>query len=541
MNRRLSGHISRFLSTLAFLGIGVLNAQVPDSAAYYRVVADVQHYDFALRLNDSTNRIEGVAKVQVHFAVPLAYWRLDLRGPGPLDSGMRVSSVSEDGKPVSYGQDTNRLYVEVHTAKNELHVYTIAYAGTPRDGLIISSNRFGKRTFFGDNWPNRAHQWLPCVDLPYDKASLDFYVTAPDKYQVVSNGRKLSEDSLAGNLKLTHWSESQPLPTKVMVIGVAEFAIDHPGDVGNIPLFSYVFPQNKERGFSDYAGALQILPFYIRMIGPFAYEKLANIQSKTIFGGMENASAIFYFENSVGYPNVEPLMAHEIAHQWFGDAISEKDFSHLWLSEGFATYMTLLYLENKYGRDALNKGLSRDRISVISFSKKRHTPVVDTTSQYMEVLNIFSYQKGSWVLHMLRRHLGDSLFWKGIRQYYACYGGQNADTKDFRDIMEKVSGEDLSVYFKQWLYTPGIPELRITWAYDTAHKVVEIHILQAQKKTFAFPLEYALGNSSRVYRVNIHRKQTILYRYYKHKPGQLQVDPGVNLLADLQVRQVTKW
>jgi aminopeptidase N len=541
MSLILRAHISRALLTLAFLGIGVLRAQVSDSGAYYRSVADVLHYDFSIRLNDSTNRIEGMAKVRVRFTAPLTYWRLDLRGPGKVDSGMRVNSVTEDGKSLSYGQDTNRLYFEVHAGKDEVHEYTIYYAGIPRDGLIISSNKFGKRTFFGDNWPTRAHQWLPCVDLPYDKASVDFYVTAPNKYQVVSNGKKISEDSLEGNLKLTHWSESQPLATKVMVIGVAEFAIDHPGDVEGIPLYSYVFPQNSERGFSDYANAQNILPFFIRMIGPFAYEKLANIQSKTVFGGMENASAIFYFENSVGYPNVEPLMAHEIAHQWFGDAVSEKDFSHLWLSEGFASYMTLLYLENKYGRDALNKGLSRDRTSVITFTKKRHTPVVDTTSRYMEVLNIFSYQKGSWVLHMLRRHLGDSLFWKGIRKYYARYGGQNADTRDFREIMEQVSREDLSVYFKQWLYTPGIPELNITWAYDTAHRVVEIHVLQAQHKTFAFPLEYSLGNGSRVYRVNIHRRQTIIYRYYKHKPGQLQVDPGVNLLANLQVKQVTRW
>lgn len=536
-------HIVLFFCALALLGTEGLWAQAPDSTAYYQRIADVQHYGFSIHLHDSTNCIEGEAKVQVRFLEDLAHWRLDLRGPGGADSGMPVSAVWEDGKPVAYGQDTDRLYIAVHASKDELHEYTIQYRGVPVDGLLIQTNKSGQRTFFGDNWPNKAHLWIPCVDLPYDKATLDFYVTAPYKYQVVSNGKKISEDSLPGNLKLTHWAESQPLPTKVMVIGVAEFAIQHPGDVGSIPVYSYVFPYAAERGFYLYAKALNILPFYIRKLGAFSYEKLANVQSRTIFGGMENASAIFYFEKSVVDPNVdvEALMAHEIAHQWFGDAVTEKDFSHLWLSEGFATYMTLTYREARYGREALNNSLKQDRVTVIEFMKKRHTPVVDTSSHFGEVLNPFSYQKGSWVLHMLRRQLGDSLFWKGIRRYYATYMGKNADTKDFREVMEKESGEDLRFYFNQWLYRPDIPQLHITWAYDTTHKVVEIHILQTQSKTFAFPLEYSLGTSSRVYRVNVHHRQTIVYRYYKHKPGQLQVDPGVNLLADLQVRQVTKW
>ena len=160
---------------------------------------------------------------------------------------------------------------------------------------------------------------------------------------------------------MTHWKESEPLPTKVMVIGVADFAVDHTGDVGKVPVYDYVFPESKEAGFKSYAVAREILLFYIKMFGPYAYEKLANVQSKTIFGGMENASAIFYFENSVTSKGIEELMAHEIAHQWFGDAASEKSFAHLWLSEGFATYMTNVYLENKYGIDTLKKRENADR------------------------------------------------------------------------------------------------------------------------------------------------------------------------------------
>jgi aminopeptidase N len=299
---------------------------------------DVQHYTFRIVLNDQNDTIKGQATVDIKFLTGIKAFQLNLVKPGAKGKGMRVSSVTEQGKNISFSQDSDIVNINSIAKAGSFHNYTIAYKGIPADGLIISTNKFGHRTFFGDNWPNRAHNWLPCADYPADKATVDFIVTAPDHYQVVANGFKVEEKELAGRLKLTHWREKAPLPTKVMVIGVADFAIDHAGDVGSIPLYTYVFPENEIAGFKSYAIAKEILPFYIKMFGPYAYEKLANVQSKTIYGGMENASAIFYFENSVGSKGIEELMAHEIAHQWFGDAATEKDFAHLWLSEGFATY-----------------------------------------------------------------------------------------------------------------------------------------------------------------------------------------------------------
>src|SRR5581483_9289077 len=170
-----------------------------------------------------------------------------------------------------------------------------------------------------------------------------------------------------------------------------------------------------------------------------------------------NASCIFYFENSVGDKGIEDLMAHEIAHQWFGDAATEKSFAHLWLSEGFATFMPNVYLENKYGADMVKQRLETDRKTVFEFEKTHFAPVVDTSikGDYMPLLNPNSYQKGGWILHMLRRKMGDDLFWKGIREYYAEYDGKNANTDDFQAVMQKVYGQPLEQFFKQWLYTPG--------------------------------------------------------------------------------------
>ncbi len=516
----------------SFFVLGLMSCLFAEAQA---PVFDVQHYRFAIQLNDVNDTIKGQAKIRIKFLKDVNSFQLNLVKTGSKGKGMLVSAVTEDDKNVSFAQDSDAVNINAAIKANSVHSYTVIYQGIPADGLIISTNKFGHRTFFGDNWPNRAHNWLPCADYPGDKAQVDFVVTAPDHYGVVANGLKIEETVLPNHLKLTHYKETAELPTKVMVIGVADFAIDHPGDVGNIPVYTYVFPENKDAGFKSYAVATEILPFYIKNVGPFAYKKLANVQSKTIFGGMENAGAIFYYENSTISPGIEELMAHEIAHQWFGDAASERNFGHVWLSEGFATYMTNLYLENKYGVDTLRKREIEDRVTVFGFEKRRHTPIVDTLvkSNYMQLLNANSYQKGGWVLHMLRRKLGDAAFWKGIRNYYAKYNGGNAYTSGLQKIMEQASGQDLKRFFQQWVYTPGHPQLNVTWKYDAAKGDIELSVTQKQDLSYQFPLELSIDGQ--LHTINITNKNTVSRFKVKAKPAKVKMDPNVNLLASFEV------
>ncbi|HWZ04590.1 MAG TPA: M1 family aminopeptidase [Mucilaginibacter sp.] len=516
-----------FLISLFFFVVAKAQVQFP--------AIDVLHYTFGIRLSDVNDTIKGKADIELKFLKDVKKFQLNLVKTNSSGKGMLVSSITEHGKNISFSQDSDLININVIAKAGSSHYFIITYQGIPADGLIISKNEFGHRTFFGDNWPNRAHNWLPCADYPADKALVDFIVTAPDHYQVIANGLKMQEIALPNHLRTTHYKETSPLPTKVMVIGVADFAIDHPADVGTIPLYTYVFPESKDAGFKSYTIAKEILPYYIKMIGPYAYEKLANVQSKTIFGGMENASAIFYFENSVNSKGIEELMAHEIAHQWFGDAASEKSFAHLWLSEGFATYMTNLYLENKYGTDTLKTRLKADRATVLKFEKRRLTPVVDTgvKNNFMQMLNANSYQKGGWVLHMLRRKLGDTLFWKGIRNYYAQYKNGNANTDDLCKVMEKASGQNLEQFFKQWLYTAGHPQLNITWKYDEAKKVVEMTITQKQSTLFEFPLEISIDGQSKI--LDIKNKAVTAVFPVTEKPKAIIADPNVNLLAGFEV------
>ncbi|CAN0599112.1 unnamed protein product, partial [Laminaria digitata] len=172
------------------------------------------------------------------------------------------------------------------------------------------------------------------------------------------------------------------------------------------------------------------------------YEKLANVQSKTRYGGMENASNIFYSETSItGTGSNEGLVAHEIAHQWFGNSATEADWQHIWLSEGFATYFTQLYMEHTYGRERFVNGMNKARMSVLGFyDRMPNIPLVNPEiTDPNQHLNANSYQKGAWVLHMLRHKVGDNAFWKGIQTYYTNYRNKNATSEQLQKEMEDAS------------------------------------------------------------------------------------------------------
>ena len=508
---------------------------------------DVLHYTFALGLNDRTDTISGLASIQFTHLTNNRKITFDLTAVNYEGKGMKVQQVRlrfKDTRPLPIMQKTQTLEIEFPLAKaGDTQTVQIFYKGVPDDGLIISKNKFGDRTFFADNWPNRAHHWIPCIDKPDDKASFEFEISAPSYYQVVSNGIKIEERMAPGGDKATIWKEETPQPTKVMVIGVAKFATktfdDSPKD---IPISAWVYPQDSTKGFYDYALAPEIVKFFSSYIAPYPYKKLANVQSKTIFGGMENASAIFYAESSVtGDRSSEDLMAHEIAHQWFGDMASEKSFAHLWLSEGFATYFTHLYLEKKYGKEAMIKRLKKDRDEVIAFSKTSTHAVVDSTKDLMSLLNANSYQKGGWILHMLRAEVGDTTFRKIIQAYYNQYKGSNADTRDFEGVAEKVSGKELTWFFDQWLYRPGIPGLNLSWKYKNGNVEV-LHPGNHKESEFNLLTDllfvYRNGKSEKHVLQLESRGHALVKIPSKEKPLKIILDPEARLLFEGKISEI---
>jgi aminopeptidase N len=507
---------------------------------------DVLDYDFHLTLADTTDRIEGTATVRLRVtADTLTAIRLDLVGPPVAtgDPGMRVGSVTEEGAavPHTHTADLLRITPDAGLAEGATHTLRIRYAGIPTDGLIIGTNRHGDRTFFGDNWPNRARHWLPVVDHLADKAPVEFRVTAPARYEVVSNGALVSDSTMA-DTRVTHWRTDVPLPPKVMIIGVADFAVDTVATVDGVPVQSWVYPEDREAGFQDLGQAPPILRFFEENLGPYPYEKLANVQSTTRYGGMENAAAIFYSEEAVADgKDSTPLLAHEIAHQWYGNTVTEADWPHLWLSEGFATYLTALYLEHARGPAALRTFMSDARGTVTQFHERNpDTPLVDTTfSDPNELLTSNPYQKGAWTLHMLRHEVGTATFWDGLRAYYDRYRNENASTRDFRRVMEDVSGQDLAGFFDQWTRRAGHPVIEGTWRYEANTNECVVTLRQTQAGApFRVPVDVALRGERQRTTTLMMRGRTAQTRVdCAQAPSSVTLDPFTRLLGEFSVER----
>src|SRR4030042_4056362 len=452
---------------------------------------DVQHYDFSISLSDTSDVIYSSADIKVVFKEPVKSFSLDLADKDEHGKGMVVKRVSVNGIESRFRHVNDSLYIYTGNAKAITSVtINIELSGIPADGLIRSENRFGERTFFSDNWPDHAHNWLPCIDHPYDKATVEFKVSAPDYYQVIASGDMVEEITLDNQNKLTHWQSKEPLSTKVMAIGVARFAIDTVENNLNIPVSTWVYPGNAAEGFTDYMNATEPLSFFINNIAPYPFSKLANVQSTTVFGGMENAGNIFYRENLVtGNQRQEGTIVHEIAHQWFGNSVTEGSWHDVWISEGFATYLTDPYYEHKYGQDVFKSRMKNERNSVIRYAKRNYSPVIDSTiTDYMALLNPNSYEKGGWFLHMLRKELGDELFWKCIVTFYEKYKYSNALTADSQNIVDSLSGKNMNLFFDQWLLKTGHPVLNISWYQKKKNVCVKIEQLQ-KSSIFDFPLD----------------------------------------------------
>ena len=532
-------------SNIVALAVAALAAGAVDT--YPRQPIDVEHYRFALTLADSTDRIVGVATVRVRLLraeIRAVILDLATATPARQGRGMRVSGVTSRGATLAFAHAADRLTITLDrpSAAGEVVELVVRYEGIPADGLKITETKYGDRTFFSDDWPDKARQWLPTVDHIADKATMEMDIVAPAHYQVISNGRRVEETDLPGNTRRTVWRESVPIAPWLYTLGVARFAVQEVGEYDGKPIQTWVLAQDRDAGFFDFAVPTRdALAFYSERVGPYSYEKLANVQSNIGGGGMESASAIMYGPASVtGTRSVRwrNVVIHEIAHQWFGNAVTESDWNDVWLSEGFATYFTLLFIEHAYGRDEFAQGLRDSRRTVLEFYAKTpdYRVVHENLADMSQVTTGMTYQKGSWVLHMLRQKIGDDRFWTGIRDYYARFKDANASTTDFRLAMERASGQDLTAFFQQWLYRGGVPRVDGSWTWDAATKQVVVELTQSQPgDPFQLPVEIGItdaGGKVRVERAELTARSGRFTFASEKEPEGLVLDPNVRVLMD---------
>lgn len=501
---------------------------------------DVEHYVFQVTLSDDTDEIAGETTVRVRFVqAGVGQIWLDLASAAN-GKGMTVSEVLSGGAALRFSHQSDRLAITLGAAPGagEIREITVKYRGIPANGLRIVKNKYGDRCFFSQNWPDLAHQWLPTVDHPYDKATSEFLVTAPAKYQVVANGLLREEIDLGDGRRMTHWKQSAPIATWLNNIGVAQFAALHFGTAAGVPLQTWVFPKDRDAGIATFNEPMrQSIEFYNDHVGPYPYEKLASVQNGAAGGGgMEHASAIFYGQNSVNGRPALGLVSHEVAHQWFGDSVTEKDWDDVWLSEGFATYFSALTIEHYEGRDAFVNVMKRSRGTIFKTEKRLPGIAVVQRKAWSGIPNGIVYQKGGWSLHMLRGLIGDARFWAGIREYYRRYRDGNASTADFRRVMEETSGADLGWFFEQWVYRAGTPVVNGTWRFDANARKVEMALAQTEEgEPYRLPLDVAIDG--KVERVEFTRKQQTFEFAAEKEPASVALDPNVWLLTDAKIER----
>jgi len=301
------------------------------------------------------------------------------------------------------------------------------------------------------------------------------------------------------------------------------------------------FHQDRDAGAAAFEEPTrQAIEFYSDRVGPYPYEKLADVEAAGMGGGMEHASAIFYGERTLGNRPAFGLVAHEAAHQWFGDSVTEKDWDDVWLSEGFATYLALLCTEHYQGRDAFVAGLKRSRDGIFGAEKKLPGVAVVQDKPWEGIPNSIVYQKGAWTLHMLRGQIGTEKFWAGIREYYRRFRDRNASTADFRAVMEEVSGADLGWFFQQWLYRAGTPGLEGGWRYNPESRKIEIELAQMQPgDAYRLPLEVAVGSAgaaeAKIEKIEMTARQQQFEIASEQQPSSVDLDPNTWILMEARL------
>jgi aminopeptidase N len=507
------------------------------------------HYNISIILDDRLTQITSArADIQIAALETLSVVDLDF-------ADLTTDSVSVNGKNVSFTHRNGKLDVKLAEKVSAGTKFTISvvYHGKPRDGLILMADKDGKPSAVGDNWPDRVHYWIPCFDHPSAKASVTFQITAPSTNLVVANGRLENTTTNGNNTKTWTYNEGVPIPPYCMIIGVGDFAkLDAPQPTLT-PLTYYVAQSDSSYAPKGFAPASPAIQMFSQTVAPYPYEKLALIIGATRFGGMENSSAIVFtptlfnikpeakLSAAFGIPSsIESVVAHEIAHQWFGDSVTESTWADLWLSEGFATYFAALFIQKHDGTQAFDSYMKDAAQRALSYEKKTLTPIHDRdTEKLFDLLNPNNYQKGAWVLHMLRSRLGDEVFFRAVRTYYEKHKEGTATTEDLRKAFEQVSGRPLRSFFARWVYGSGHPQYQVSWKWLPRQKSVRISVNQLQSgEAFLDAVPIIISTSAGANTINLtpSSKNYVQFVRSAQKPAQVEVDPKNTLLKEVTVR-----
>ena len=515
---------------------------------------DIRHLKLDLELDFQHEAVSGVASLDFDRVSPDAK-ELVLDAIGFDLRRVRIDTGSGRAN-ARYEYDGDQIHITIPVRAKSGRI-EVAYRATPRRGLYFLKPDRHVRSRPTQAWTQcqdeDARHWLPCHDKPHVKMTTELRVKVPSGFVALSNGDlvKASKPRGKDRLWVYHFKLDQPHPSYLLTLVAGRFAVleDRKANVGKeVPVEYFVPPKREADGWRAFDRTPHMIELFSKLTGvDYPWSRYSQIVvSDFIFGGMENTTATTMYEHVLvderAALDIEShdLVAHELAHQWFGDYVTCRDWSHAWLNEGFATFFEHIEREDRVGSDEYDYGIEGDLEAYLDETAGRYMrPIV--CRDYEEPIDLFDrhlYEKGALVLHMLRRELGNGLFWEGVQAYLEAHAFGIVETTDLQRALEGVSGRSLERFFDQWIYRPGHPNLKVKISWEAGQ--LSVHAKQTQKTTetavFAFPLEIAVADKAgrvRSFRKEVTTANDTLVVACAERPSWVHFDPLLRIAANV--------
>jgi len=502
---------------------------------------DILHYDLSFDLNTEEKILSGTAKLT---ATKLTDTKFDYELNLELNfyDNLDISSLKFNDEQIDYKRKKNRLFIKTKKVISDTFVVEIKYSGTPQrggfDGFVFGSVN-GNDLVYNISEPNYASSWFPCDDDPSDKAMLDIRITNDSQFVSVSNG-KLIEEKLNGSKKTYHYKTVYPISPYLIAVYSApyktfnDFYVSLDGK-DTMQVNYYAMPEHFKDSKIDFGEHIDYLQTLSKLFGeyPFIKEKYGVAEFLWNYGAMENQTITGVGYNFIGGNNFfRDTYVHELAHHWWGNSVGPKTWNDIWLNEGFATYSEALYNESKAGKEALKSTMQS------KYSNYFRGTLYAPKDLFGETI----YDKGAWVLHMLRYEIGDSNFFLVLHTYYDTYKYSNASVEDFKSVCEKSSRQNLDKFFDQWVYN-GSDNIFCSYTFEIIKNDIgsecKIKLYQEPQdyEEFHFPLEIEFqfdDETNLIQKVYVDEIEENYKFNFDKKVETISLDPDSKLLATFE-------
>ena len=495
--------MKRFVAILSFLLSLFLVLHAQKVNVYERPLQyersrdyDAKHYRIALTFDLDKKYFEGENKITL---TPL---RDDFKECLLDAEELVVAAVTNsENMPLQFTQ-TDKL-ITVHLSKayeyGETLTFTVKYHATnPKVGLFFDEESPANPVMVSTvSWPDRAHHWFPCYDFPHDKVTDEMIITVKNKYKVLSNGKLVSvkEDKKNGT-KTYHWSQELPHSTYLFMLAIGPFAVIE-DSLGSLPVTYWVYEKDVEDAKWIFKKTPHIIDYFNSLFGyQYPWAQYAQVTSPRMGGGAENTTATVLGQGVIHDRRAEQdfswerIIAHEVAHQWWGDLITLRTWSQTWLNESFGTYSDYLYTRHDKGEDEGAYDLLRKKNQYLQEAHQRYIrPIVfDRYNRPQDNFDSHTYPKGAAVLHMLRFVIGDIPFFRTLKHFLHKHEFQAVDTHDFMTAIKDVTGQNLDWFFEQFIFKPGHPFFKISYTWDEQSQKIKLKVVQTQDTSQGIPI-----------------------------------------------------